>query len=531
MVEELKADYCIVGAGIAGLLVASRLARTGKRVLVVEQGPRATAETRADILRRATERFEYGADYNDGLGEDILTPTSGVTAGRLFGTGGTALHFGGWMVRPVKSDLKTKSLFGIGRDWPLSYEDLEPWLTDAEYEIGVPGKEDNRYAESRSKPFPMPAHAFSWFDESIFRPAIEKLGMEAHSCPFAVTSQPYQRKGFAPQVACAGCRFCKACPTGARYSPDRIHGAWLATRPNVTIRNHLSLRRLETSPNGGRIVAAHAKTIPGHDDVVVTAKQFALTMGGVATTRVLLLSKGTGAHKDGIGNANGQIGRQFGDHFGSIAVLELDRHVGGRLGFTTIQCDHGRSNEVDRREEPSWILVGEPLGDIFPMHSAVVPWAIEGDRLSLSRLREILPRVVTFYAMHEYSDTGTFDLDPDHLDAFKDPIARMTVPATEWDERAGPTFKRLIHRLGDAMNATANRFISDPFCAYGHPAGATAMATTPEDGVCDTNAKVFGVDNLYLCSASVLPHMGANPPTLTIAALALRLASHLKGKR
>ncbi len=56
------------------------------------------------------------------------------------------------------------------------------------------------------------------------------------------------------------------------------------------------------------------------------------------------------------------------------------------------------------------------------------------------------------------------------------------------------------------------------------------MGTSPDDGVCDTNLKVFGVDNLYLVGNAVFPHMGANPPTLTIVALALRLAAHLEGK-
>ena len=530
MTQELKADYCIVGAGIAGLLVAGRLARTGKKVLVVEHGPDTSETVRANILRRARERFEYAADYNDGLGEDVLTPTSGLPASRLFGTGGTALHFGGWMVRPIKQDLKTRSLFGIGRDWPIDYEELEPWLTEAEYEVGVAGADDNRYAGTRSRPFPMPAHDFSWFDKAIFKPALETLGMTAHSCPFAVASERYERAGFAARNACAGCRFCKACPTGARYSPDQVHGAWLKKQENVTFENNLSLRHLETSPDSSRILAAHAKTLTGHDDVVVRAKQFVLTMGGVATTRALLLSNKNGVHKDGIGNGNGQIGRNFGDHFGSLAVLELDRHVGGRLGFSTMQCDHGRGDDIDRREEPSWILVGEPLGDVFPMQSVVVSWAMENDLISLERVREALPRVVTFYAMHEYSDSGTFDLDPDKRDAFDDPVARMTLPTTEWDQRAGATFKGLMNRLGDAMNATESRFMTDPFCAYGHPSGATAMADTPDHGVCDRNLKVFGVDNLHLCSVSVFPHMGANPPTLTIAALALRLASHLEGR-
>jgi choline dehydrogenase-like flavoprotein len=72
-----------------------------------------------------------------------------------------------------------------------------------------------------------------------------------------------------------------------------------------------------------------------------------------------------------------------------------------------------------------------------------------------------------------------------------------------------------------------NSSVADAECWHDHPSGATAIGTSPDDGVCDSNLKVFGVDNLHLVSNSVFPHMGANPPTLTIAALALRLAAHL----
>jgi choline dehydrogenase-like flavoprotein len=208
--------------------------------------------------------------------------------------------------------------------------------------------------------------------------------------------------------------------------------------------------------------------------------------------------------------------------------LELDSHAGGRLGFETMICEYGRKH-VDRTKESSWFLTGMPLGPYTSGGGVAIPWATHGDQLSLDRLRVALPRMVELLVFNELSGTGTIDLDPEQKDVFGDPIARINMSFTEWDRTADARARDLADQLGKQMGAV-NSAISDAVCFHDHPSGATAMGTSPDDGVCDTNLKVFGVDNLYLVGNSVFPHMGANPPTLTIAALALRLAAHLEGE-
>ncbi len=93
------------------------LQRSQPGVLVLEQGPDVTEQERAALFAKAPREFNYAADYNDYLGEDVRTPTSGEDAMRLFGTGGTALHYGGWMVRPIEEDMRVKELFGYRSSW------------------------------------------------------------------------------------------------------------------------------------------------------------------------------------------------------------------------------------------------------------------------------------------------------------------------------------------------------------------------------------------------------------------------------
>ena len=176
MTKQLKPDYCIVGGGIAGLLLASRLVRSGHEVLILDQGPDVTEQDRAALLEKSRNNFlNYSLDYNSHLKEDIVTPTSGAAADRLFGIGGTALHFEGFMIRPVEADHQVRTRFGYSRDWPVSYQELEPWLFAAEQETGVTGNQDNEYAAPRANPFPMKGHDFSWFDKEFFGRHSRKL--------------------------------------------------------------------------------------------------------------------------------------------------------------------------------------------------------------------------------------------------------------------------------------------------------------------------------------------------------------------
>ena len=532
MTREIQADYCIAGVGIAGVLLASRLAAAGRKIVMLDQGPRFSEADRERMLEQGIETLNDYADYNDQTREAMITPHSSAKPGngvaawapmRLFGIGGTALHFEGLMIRPQEEDLRVKSLYGYGRDWPITYGELEPWLLQAEQEVGVAGTEDNPYASRRSAPFPLPGHAFSYFDREILGPAFKRLGITGHSCPRAVNSIPYRGR-----MECMGCRICKFCPTGARYSPDRVHVPKLDKSGQVTILEKTSLRRLETDPKGNRVVVAHGLEVETGTELVVRARRFVLALGGVETPRMLLLSAKNGAHRDGLGNIGGQLGRNFSDHFNPYVTMNTGRPVGSRLGFETMASDHFRVR-TDRRRVPGFMLFGAPAMDWFPIGNEATAWATKGNILSLKELRESVVRIATLAAMTELGGRGTLELDRNRLDAFGAPVAKITMKLTDWDRRSLEKFAELVLRLGDAMGAANISEVSPELGMGYHPSGATAMARTPAEGVCDPDLKVFGLDNHYLVSNSVFPHMGANPPTLTIAALALRLAAHLEG--
>jgi len=534
MSEEIKADYCIVGGGIAGAVLAAKLAASGKKILILEQGPTFTEADRLSMLRESVKTLNDYADYNDNTPSDSITPQTSATDGdqvvewsaqRLFGVGGTALHFEGLMGRPLEEDMQVSTLYCYSRDWPIAYSELEPWLLRAENEIGIACNIDNPYASPRSGPFPMPGHDFSYFDREIFAPALKQLGIVGHSCPRAINSVPYGGRS-----QCMACRACKFCPSGARYSPDRVHIPIIEKLPNVEILKNVSVQRLETSAGGNSIIAAHLIRTQDREPLVVLADKFILAMGGVATPRMLMLSADGNTHREGLGNMGGQLGQSFSDHVHPYVTINLGKPAGNRLGFETMITDYYRAQE-GRSEHPTFTLFGSPAIDWFPIGNEAAEWSVADETLSLEHLRESIPNIVTLSGMCELGGNGTIELDDENTDAFGSPVAKVTMKLSEWDRRGPGKFAEAAYEIAEVMGVADISPNTPPEFGLGyHPSGATAMANTPDEGVCNSNLRVFGVDNLYIVSNSVFPHMGANPPTLTIVALALRLGEHLEGR-
>lgn len=256
-----------------------------------------------------------------------------------------------------------------------------------------------------------------------------------------------------------------------------------------------------------------------------------LALGGVGTPRSLLLSADERTHRHGLGNMGGQLGRGFCGHAVSSLNLEFDQPVGGRLGFPTMGTEHFLEH-VDRHERPSFTVSAAPALDRVQIGRDAVERALKENTLSLDALRSGVTRMATLYTQGELEGSGTLELDENHLDAFGSPMAKITKKWTDRDREGFATQAQFVKHLAEAMGATHKSEVDPvpPKRRDDHPSGTTAMATNPDDGVCDSNLKVFGLENLHLASSSVFPHLAAPAPTLTIAALSLRLAALLNGE-
>ena len=325
------------------------------------------------------------------------------------------------------------------------------------------------------------------------------------------------------------CRACSACPSGAKYTADSVHVPRLVAAPTGKLMTGIKLLRLECASDGRRIARAHAVRMEDRAEIVVEADVFVLAMGAVETPRMLLLSRDDRHHPSGLGNAGGQVGAGFSDHLMNLFWMVLDQPTGNALGYPAMGCDHFRPN-ARRDQHGSFYIALYPVPyelDWAPaeMFSAL---ATSGNVLSLDAMRKSFRNAVVGFAMHEMGDTHRLDLDPVEKDSFGNALPRVNMSLTDWERAAPMEMVRMLADMAGAFGAQVGEAWTQGFVAFAaHPSGGTAMGRSPEDGVCDTNCRVFGLDNLYVASSSAFPHQGANNPTLSIVALALRLAAHL----
>lgn len=502
-------DVCIVGAGPAGAVLASKLVEAGRSVTLVEHGREFSAEERRTLLENRRRGAEPGT-YNHAIPEDAQIAYNPVEASgytyyqsRVPALGGSSLHWSAHCPRPLPSDL---------RGFPFDYAALEPWLGKAESELGVAGDPDDPLAAPRSAPFPMPAHARSFFERELLAPACKKLGWTLCSNPVAIPSRP-----FGERVACRACRLCELCPSGARYSADQLHIPRFARSARARLLTETHVRRLELDRRGR---ATHALAVDRRSGkaLSIAAKTFVIAAGGVESTRLLLLTDGAAKRP--------RLGQGFADDVMIATQLLCDRDVGIGLGFATTAIHHFRA----RAEGGVFKLNAYPR--LFD-RKTLVQRAARSGKLDPSALGGDAKRAVTLVALVEKERTGTVELDPARRDTHGDPIARITLPYSERDEKtlgaAAGALRELAAALGAEVIDDGHR--SGVRLWGAHPLGSAAMGKSAKDGVCDAHGRVFGLSNVRVLSSATFPGLGATNPTLTLVALALRMAEALSGDK
>jgi glucose dehydrogenase len=227
--SEISADVIIVGAGIAGALVATDLARRGVSVAILEAGVHVDRAEAVRRFQKSSVRVPESAYPNlrhaprptviDPNGYYVQTGPEnfGSTYERV--VGGSTWHWLGTALRLVPNDFRMRSVYGVGEDWPITYDELEPWYGKAEREIGVSGVDDPALGAPRSTPYPMPAIPQSYLGKQ-FALAAKTIGLRVSSTPQARNSVQHDGR-----PACCGNGSCiPICPIGAKYDAS-VHVA------------------------------------------------------------------------------------------------------------------------------------------------------------------------------------------------------------------------------------------------------------------------------------------------------------------
>jgi choline dehydrogenase-like flavoprotein len=486
--SDVDCDVCVVGAGAAGITIARELAKTRLRVCVLESGG---LDLDADTQ----------ALYN---GESVGHPYS-LPASRLRYFGGTTNHWHGWC-RPL-DEIDFEPRAGVPHSgWPLARSELDRHYAAA-----------RGLCQLRERTF----DAADWAritGTKLFRPT-----PKVESTVFQVSPPT---------------RF------GKVYRHD------LRRARNVRVLLHANVVRIELDPGGASVRRVRVATLSKRT-FAVRARRVVLAAGAIENARLMLAS--TDVDRRGVGNGNDLVGRFFADHphitVGSVRFPAKRRAsayygvhpIGSIPSYFHLPGPHPRAEGMLKTTDAyvraarllrcCFVFTDPPVASALGAQVHTVARDVDGGDLSYSRTL----RLRVEQAPNRDSRVAlAADLD------------RLGVPKVKLDWRLSDFERRSAARavaaLAEALGASGlgrvnNRALLDEDAVWleavggSHHMGTARMHAEPRQGVVDANCRVHGIPNLYVAGSAVFPTTGYANPTLTIVALALRLAEHLKRGR
>ncbi len=420
-------------------------------------------------------------------------------------------------------------------DWPLRYEDLEPFYAEAERRIGVAGDASaNPFAAWRSGPYPM-APGPPMYGALLSSEAARQVGLHPYAAPTAANSVPYDGR-----PACNNCGFCAffGCPIHAKGDPVSLLQGALSTGNAELVPDTFACRLV----GDGR--RARGVEVLGPDGVarVIGARHVVLAGGAVETPRLLLLS----------GVDRPLVGRYLMTHFQTVAygVFDEDLHPERGRAVTHVHDDAVVLDAAARRAAARaglpWLRGGmvEHSGPALPVAEAKrYPWGPAHKKLMAdSPMRRHL-WAFTMQGEDLAQDTNVVDLDPSVRDARGVPVARLTYRPHHHELAASAHHRlRLIEAL-ETMGARHSGAVTIPSAAGDsawqgarsaapdshHVMGTCRMGHDPATSVVDAFGRLHGWDNVVVADSSVFVTSAGYGPTLTLVALAMRAAAALCG--
>ena len=548
----LHPDVIVIGAGAGGAAMAWRLTQHKLKVLVIDAGPRyePAQDYRLHTARWELDRFPFKSGSQGKYGFDVNSPLDpqwdnlhswNAVAGRLNrsgvrivadagyhhvrGIGGSTLHYTGESHRLNPLAMKLHSQFGSGADWPLTYADLEPYYVIAEKLIGVAGPIEGN-GRWRSEPYPLPAHPLCKASRCI-SDAGRTIGMHWQANSRAALSQPYD--GRPSCNYCGNCGY--GCPIGDKGSADVTFIRHALATGLCTILTDTPVTRLVSNASGritGIEIADNKRgTRTLKAPIVVLA-------GGAVETPRLLLNSATRTFSKGLANSNKQVGRNFMDSLTWVSTGMVDKpldsykglpadaicwdyiapdaipSVVGGCRFTSATLEMGLNGSINyaRRIVPGF---GASLKQ--NMRNSL------GHALSVSGFGEMLPNEGTH-----------IELDPKQRDARGLPLALIRSRMTSEDLRRLSFMAEKCRQILKAAGANplVEEFGTYDYFSATHVFGSCRMGFNAKDSVVTSFGRTHDCENLYIADASIFPSTGGGEsPSLTIFALALRIADHI----
>ena len=530
-----RVDVCVIGAGASGAAVAKVLTESGVNVVALERGPWRKRESFGGDELANVNRYNLWPD-------PLLNPrttrvsTDEKTRTELFCpvpqmVGGGTVHWQGWLPRFTPNDFRLRTIAGDLKgaslaDWPITYDELEPYYAKVEWAFGVSGQAGaNKFEGPRSKAYPCPPLPTSRYAQK-FHEGCATLGWNSFPTPQAALSRAFN--GRRPTVISAFAQQ-HGDPTGTRSSalnvfiPDALKTGRLDLRPDSYV-HELAV------DSTGKARAAVYEDAEG-DLVEQEADLFIIACGAVETARLLLLSK-SGRFPNGLANDSDLVGRNVTFHEYSAAVGLFDDPIyawagGGYISASSFEFyDHDPERGFVSGGHLACAGVGIPLPINWRLPDAP-PWGAAAKQNDRDNFNHSMAVAMVLHDMPQHDNR--VELDDEVKDAWGVPVARVTLKPHANDLIQG---RFLIDRAGEVLGAAGAKRVQKVYaervtgnCSHQH--GTARMGNDPSRSVLNRWCRAHDVENLYVVDGSPFPTgTGANP-TLTIMANAWRVAEHI----
>ncbi|MEX2536407.1 MAG: GMC family oxidoreductase [Trueperaceae bacterium] len=563
-----KVDVVTVGAGWTAGILAWKLTNEGRSVVSIEQGPAQWAHPdfawNHDSLRYSTRKAMMANISQESWTwrPDARRPSLPMRRFGAFhpghGIGGSAAHWSAMLWRFTPYDFQYRSYYeeryGEGKlpegstvqDWPVTYEELEPYYDAFEYDIGASGRAGNLEGElipggnpfegARSRPFPNPPLE-STLPSYTFADAARRLGYHPFPQPSGILSRAYTDPFGRTRSGCLYCGFCTrfGCEVDAKSTGLTTHTPLALQSGRYEIRSQSKVLQVELDGDGMATGLTYIDLITGEEHFQ-PAELVILSGYTLTNVRLLLLSRSR-QHPDGVGNDRGQVGRncthqiwenpatgvfdgrRFNLFMGNTSTIQvLYDFYGNAVDHGDLDFIGGSSlfSTIGERE-PVTSVGNLPIGDgkrwgrewkeaMRRQWDSYVPITMQGESLA--------------YRQHFY------DLDPIYKDTHDLPLLRFTFDWTD-NERNLYRFMRsrseeIMRAMGATSSSTQEELPEYNLHAYKstHMTGGAIMGHDPGDSVTNRYGQVWDTPNVFVTGAALYPQNPGANPTGTLAALA-----------
>ncbi len=535
-----QVDFVVIGSGAAGGIMAKQLSMAGYSVVVLERGGWGKYGHEQDYTK--DELLNSNPSQADMLMSDPArmpntfrrTERDRTSPGvHSYGccVGGGTVTYGGSSWRHLPWEFNEASaigpMSGTGlADWPVSYEELEPYYTQAEWEMGISGQRvDSPFVAPMSREYPVPPVPLK-SSGALFKVAAGKLGLSVVPGPLAIITEPYMGRS-----ACVNCGMCSdfGCHVRARSSSAVTVLPIAVATGRCEIRANSYVHEIPVDARG-RVTGAVYFDEAG-ERVFQRARAVVLSANASESARLLLLSK-SALFPDGLANSSGLVGRylMLGNVVNASGLFEHPLNdykgvVSGAAIVDYVPTDPARGfyggGRLTARGYATPISYG--LSGLSP---DAPRWGAGYKRALREESRHKM--TVTSFTTQLPLETNRVDLDPDVKDAWGLPAMRITSTSHPDDVRNMEFFRQKSLDILEAAGAT--KVWAGPVNdsrGSAHNRGTCRMGNDPATSVVDRYHRAHDVPNLFVVDGSSLVTGGRNHPTMTIQALAFRAAEHL----